>query len=84
MKKYRVHIYAVVRIPVDVEAESQIKAIKKAEANTHLHTKLTNDEVKYAEEISGFLVDEIGDEEHINSRHYDANMNPLWRRNNEL
>jgi hypothetical protein len=31
----------------------------------------------YADDITGYLVDEVGDTEHVNSRDYDAEGNPL-------
>ena len=31
---------------------------------------------EYAEDIDGFLVDEVGDEEHEHSRWYDKHANP--------
>ena len=66
---YDVHIYAVVRVKVpNVEAESHLDAINKAETVTDLHALLPN----YAEEINGYLVDEHGDEERTKSHYYEV------------
>ena len=72
--KYKVHIYAVVRVPVEVEADSQLEAIKKAD-QIDLHEIIDHNirytEVEFAEEITGFLVDEIGDEKYEKTKYYD-------------
>ena len=70
--KYRVHLYCVVRVPMDVEADGQIAAIQKAEelfhrdANHNIHAH----DAEYAEEINTALVDEVGDAEFERSRTY--------------
>lgn len=70
--KYFVHIYAVCRRRVEVEAGSQQEAVKKAnqmdmdELFTHRRGSL--DEVEYAEQVLDFLVDEDGDKEHEKSQ----------------
>jgi phosphoribosylanthranilate isomerase len=81
--KYDVHIYATVRVKVcGVEAESQVEAIKNAEANTNLHelfpykTQADGTETEYAEEVTGYLVDEHGDAEYSRTRYYNADMTP--------
>jgi len=77
--KYDVHIYATVRVKVcGVEADSQAEAIKKAEAQTDLYDTLgePGHGTEYAEEITGFLVDEDGDTEYHNTRYYDEKGNP--------
>ncbi len=78
MKKYKVHLFAVVRVPVEVEAESQTEAIKKAEEETDLHALFDywnpggiGQERQYAEEITEYLVDEQGDQDHSNTRCYE-------------
>ena len=60
----RVHIYAVIRIPVDVHAESDEEAIKKAESEFNESIPRINEylgfaNAEYAEEISNFGVDDI-------------------------
>lgn len=81
--KYDVHLYVTCRVKVsDVEAESQEEAIEKAEQQMrweHLpqmeeptHVDFTG--VRWcgaADEITGALVDEHGDEDHERSRHYE-------------
>ena len=74
MKRYRVHIYPVVRVAVEVEANSQQEAITKATDETDLYTAIRNGE--YAEDIDAYLVDECDDTEHEHSRWYDKQGNP--------
>ena len=68
----------------DVEAESQVEAIKKAESRVDL-TRLFRHRalppasvasVEYADAIESFLVDEDGDTEHERSTVYDAEYRP--------
>lgn len=78
--KYRVHLYAVVRVPVDdIEADSQLEAVEKAENGVNLHHELDHYGNEWAEEIVYAMVDEEGDEEYDNSRWYD-NTSEGWRR----
>ena len=80
--EYRVHIYAVVRIPTIVQAKSQLEAIMIAE-QIDIH-RITDgfvgyevcDHIEWAEEITGFLVDEVGDEEYEKSKYYDISEIP--------
>ena len=76
MKQYRVHMYTVVRVPIVVMAENQLDAIKKTD-KIDLHRIIDGyvgyevcDQVEFADEVNGFLVDEVGDEEYENSRYY--------------
>lgn len=80
--KYNVHLYAVVRIKViDIEAESHIEAIEKAEpfAWDFAHEHLTGDvrrvdhidDFEFAEEMKYALVDEQGDEDYEKSCFYE-------------
>jgi hypothetical protein len=81
--KYDVHIYATVRVKVcGVEANSQKEAIKKAEAQTDLYETLgeSGHGTEYAEEITGFLVDEEGDTEYQQTRSYNGKGNQLRNR----
>lgn len=55
--KYRVHIYATVRVPVNIEASSPLEAARRAENEINLYDKLSSNEFEYAEEITYFLVD---------------------------
>jgi hypothetical protein len=71
--KYRVHVYGTFHAPFDVEADSHEAAMKAAESLAV--PQFDNGTVRgleYADEISGFLVDENGDEEHERSRTYNA------------
>lgn len=70
--KYRVHVYRVVRVPISIEASSQEEAIEAATKQLTEHS-FRGQDVEDAEEITGYLVDEAGDEEYANSRTYDAN-----------
>ena len=86
MHKYHVHLYPIVRVLVrDVEAESQVEAIKKAESRVDL-TRLFRHRalppasvasVEYADGIDGFLVDEDGDTKYEKSTFYDAEYLPI-------
>lgn len=83
--QYNVHIYPVVRVRVDgVEAGSQQEAIDKAERGVDLYGLLLRDNpikqhtdeyevavVEYADNIDGFVVDEVSDEEYRHTGHYD-------------
>jgi hypothetical protein len=57
--KYTVHIYAVVRVPVDVEADSPEEAIKKTD-DFDLHSGFMQGE--YSENVTGYMVDEIDEQ----------------------
>ncbi len=74
MKKYKVHLFAVVRVPVKVEAESQTQAIEKAEKETDLEFLFKGcmgAPTEYADEVAYYLVDAQEDEEHQESQWYD-------------
>jgi len=67
--KYDVHIYAVVRVKIEgVNAESQTAAITAAQKGLDMEYAIKQGE--YAEEITGFLVDEVGDENYSKTRAY--------------
>ena len=89
MPKYHVHVYPVVRVLVpDIEADSQAEACQKAEAAWDWSAALRNPQVvnfnsplnrlnlRYADKIDSFLVDEDGDAEHQRSTVYDAEYRP--------
>ena len=84
MPKYHVHLYPIVRVLVrDVEAESQVEAIKKAEELVDLdrlfhHVRFDPPVayVEFADDTDGFLVDEDGDESYEKSTVYDAEYRP--------
>jgi hypothetical protein len=73
MTKYHVHVYPVFRVLVrDIEADSPEDACQKAETSINWYD-LDEYHPEYADEITGFLVDEDGDTEHERSTRYDAN-----------
>jgi len=78
--RYKVHAYMTVRVPFDdIEAESQQAAIKIAEyraSDIRTLRDMADLEAEPADEITGFLVDEEGDDEYERSQTYDANGNP--------
>lgn len=84
MPKYHVHLYPIVCVTVrDVEAESQVDAIKKAEELVDLHRLFAGlggphvASMEYADEIQNFLVDEDGDTAYEKTTVYDAEYRPI-------
>lgn len=77
--KYDVHLYTVVRVKMaDVEADSPLEAINKAEddflsgdPDWLIPAKMRHDEAEYAEENIGALVDVVGDEYYELTERYD-------------
>jgi len=81
--KHNVHFYVTVRVVVeDVEADSQREAIDEAEKillpklNHGMLDSYSGHPTEYADEVIGYLVDEQGDEEYLQTRAYDQNKNP--------
>lgn len=73
-KGYRVHLYAVVRVAVDVtDATSQLDAIARAEQTVDLASEFRRGE--FADEVIGILVDEVGDSDHTKSQAYKVDAN---------
>ena len=77
--KYDVHIFAVVRVKVaGIDAESQIEAIHNAEGSVDLYTLFSKpgsvsvEITEFADGISHYLVDEVGDLTYKRSRFYEA------------
>jgi hypothetical protein len=77
--KYDVHIFAVVRVKVaGIGAESQTEAIVKAEDSVDLYRLFHNpgafsvEAAEFADGISHYLVDEVGDSTHERSRFYET------------
>lgn len=75
--RYRVHVYMTVRVPFDdIEAESQQAAIKIVQERAATECMTLRDmadlEAEPADEITGFLVDEEGDDEYERSGSYDG------------
>ena len=75
MATHRVHIYTTVRVPFEVDATDHASAIRAAEAQFDA-SSFRNADAEDAEEFTGFLVDEIADEEHEHSRSYGPNGEP--------
>lgn len=81
--KHTVFIYAIVVVKVpNIEAESQLEAMKKADLidlNFLSDTDHPKDVeyVEYADDIDGFLVDEDNDPGFEKSTWYDKHYNPL-------
>jgi hypothetical protein len=70
MRKFRVHIYAVVRVPVEVSASSPEEAVKKADSLVDLYEFMDYD-AEFAEEVVDYLVDEISEDgELLESKYY--------------
>ena len=72
---YDVHAYAVVRVKMPgIPATSMVKAIGVALSAADFDALLTRGEhQEYAEEISHYLVDVVGDEQYEQTRWFDAN-----------
>ena len=71
--KYTVHVYTVVRVPVEVEADSQLGAVKQAR-EMDWYKGVHGPGMEYADQIDSFLVDEEGDEDHLRSCHYEGSV----------
>lgn len=90
MNQYYVHVYHVVRTKISIEAENHVDAMKKAdefipnivrsnipfEAESQFQGHGTIHHTESAEEVTGYLVDEVGDTEYQNTRSYDDDYSP--------
>ena len=89
--KYFVHRYDVVRVKVAVEANNQQAAMTAADEYLATNHPLINKyshmegeqyptpkwlDYETAGEVAGYLVDEVGDEDYLNSTNYDARQQP--------
>lgn len=71
LKKYRVHGYAVVRVPLEVEGKDHIHAMQQYDDDyCRFHEGFRHKDAEWAEEFNGYLVDEDGDEEYEKSEFY--------------
>jgi len=76
--RHFVHVYAVIRVKVAVDARDSRSAMKAADDllfENGLAVRLVPAapgvlEAEYAEEVTGYLVDEAGDDEFVRSRAY--------------
>ncbi|USN15606.1 hypothetical protein KIKIMORA_04880 [Brevundimonas phage vB_BpoS-Kikimora] len=73
MNTHRVTVYFTARVAVEVTAASHEEAIAKATAQFDGAAALAARAAEDAEEITGYLVDEAGDEDFANSRSYGPN-----------
>ena len=80
--KYDVHVYVLVRVKVlDIDAKSQEEAIRRVHDHVNQSDLLNRsyplsnaERVEFVDEITEYLVDEHGDEEHERSRFYEAGI----------
>jgi len=80
-----VHVYATVRTKVAVRAESHDVAMKLADrllfddgfAVRLIPAAVAVVDADYAEEVTGYLVDEAGDPDFLRSRTYDPDYKPV-------
>ena len=77
--EYKVNVFAVVKVVVDVEAETQVDAISKAVDSVDWYAEFRGRQ-EWAEEMAYFLVDEVGDTDYDRSQWYgydtDGNIFP--------
>lgn len=84
MRCHYVHVYAVVRVKLAVEATGHRGALEQADAVLRRHgfpvRMISADkavvEAEFAQEVTGYLVDEAGDPDHMRSRAYRADHQP--------
>ena len=77
-QRFNVHLYPVVRLVVSgVEAASHQDAVEKAIEQTDLCTRFASADGEYAEEISHFLVDVVGDDDYAQSWWFYSRQSPL-------
>lgn len=83
-RRHFVHVYAVIRIKVEVDAHNHRSAMEAADEllfGGGLAVRLTPAaqgilDAEYAAEVTGYLVDEDGDDEFIQSRAYGPDHDP--------
>ena len=76
-QQFDVHLFPVVRMKVSgVHATSHQAAIEKALEQTDLHARLVSTGGEYAELLSHFLVDVVGDEQFAQSRWFYSQQTP--------
>jgi hypothetical protein len=79
--KYTVHIYATVRVPIEIEADSPAEATVKADAEFFADgpfgpTNMIKAKGECADEISGFQVDWPNDDTHKRSQAFTPDHQP--------
>lgn len=83
-KRHHVHVYATVRVKVAVDADDHVQAMRRADHllfNNGFAVRLTPNadavvDAEYADEVTGYLVDEADDPEHLRSRSYGPDYEP--------
>lgn len=83
-RRHFVHVYAVIRIKVAVDASDHHSAMKAADEllfGNRLAVRLVPAaeavlDAEYAEEVTGYLIDEAGDDEFGGSRSYGPDHEP--------
>lgn len=73
MPKYNVHMYCVYRVKyINIEAKNELEACKKVDEELSSYPPdYSASEFEFADEVTGFLVDVVGDEEYTQSCSYD-------------
>lgn len=79
-----VHIYATIRVKIAVHATSHLEAMKRADRSLFdkgFGVRLVPNganilDADYAEEVTGYLVDEADDPEYLRSATYNASFDP--------
>lgn len=75
--KYSVKVYLTCYKTVEVEADSHFEAIEKARTRFwDQPDSYRTQNLEFADELTGFLVDEDGDEEFMNTQFYDQYGKP--------
>jgi hypothetical protein len=87
-RKYKVHVYQEVGLPVEVEADTQgeaLRIVNEERLGEVFHGRLETLIAKVGgyvtEEVTGFLVDEVGDSDYLRSTYYTADAVPITRLN---
>lgn len=77
-QRFNVHLFPVVRLAVHgVEAASHQEAVDRALEQTDLFARFASADGEYAEEISHFLVDVVGDNDYAQSWWFYSRQSPL-------
>lgn len=83
-RRHYVHVYATVRVKVEVDAQTHLQAMQIADRllfDNRFAVRLIPNadcvlEAEYAEEVTGYLVEEADDPEFASTRNYDRNHEP--------
>lgn len=72
MSRHVVHIYAVVRVPIEVDVPDgspDDHIVVAAEAKTDLHELFRPIGVAFGDEVQGYMIEDAGDAEYRKSRY---------------